>query len=86
MTQSGTIKTYKDILAAGGNAQYDSAVVSTTTYPSYTVYYNGQYTVKRKAKLAKDIAGGVMFWEKGQDAMDNNSLLKAACDSVGRTY
>ncbi len=86
MTQSGTIKTYKDILAAGGNAQYDSAVVSTTTYPSYTVYYNGLYTVKRKAKLAKDIAGGVMFWEKGQDAMDNNSLLKAACDTVGRTY
>ncbi len=86
MTQSGTIKTYKDILTAGGNPQYDSATVSTTTFPSYTVYYNGQYTTKRKAKLAKDIAGGVMFWEKGQDAMDNNSLLKAACDTVGRVY
>lgn len=86
MTQSGTIKTYKDILTAGGNPQYDSATVSTTTYPSYTVYYNGQYTTKRKAKLAKDIAAGVMFWEKGQDAMDDNSLLKAACDTVGRTY
>lgn len=86
MTQSGTIKTYKDILAAGGNPQYDSATVSTTTFPSYTVYYNGQYTTKRKAKLAKDIAAGVMFWEKGQDAMDNNSLLKAACDTIGRTY
>lgn len=86
MTQSGTIKTYKDILTAGGNPQYDSATVSTTTYPSYTVYYNGQYTTKRKAKLAKDIAAGVMFWEKGQDAVDNNSLLKAACDTIGRTY
>ena len=86
MTQSGTIKTYKDILAAGGNPQYDSATVSTTTFPSYTVYYNGQYTTKRKAKLAKDIAAGVMFWEKGQDAMDGNSLLKAACDTIGRTY
>lgn len=86
ITQSGTIKTYKDILLAGGNPQYDSAVVSSASFPSYTVYYNGQYTVKRKAKLAKDIANGVMLWEKWQDAVDVNSLLKAACDTVGRAY
>ncbi|MBL7723300.1 MAG: glycoside hydrolase family 18 protein [Chitinophagaceae bacterium] len=86
ITQTGTIKTYKDILLAGGNPQYDSAVVSSTSFPSYTVYYNGQYTVKRKAKLAKDIANGVMLWEKWQDAADVNSLLKAACDTVGRAY
>jgi len=86
ITQTGTIKTYKDILLAGGNPQYDSAVVSSASFPSYTVYYNGQYTVKRKAKLAKDIANGVMLWEKWQDAADNNSLLKAACDTVGRAY
>jgi hypothetical protein len=42
--------------------------------------------VKRKAKLAKDIAAGVMFWEKWQDAPDAHSLLKAACDTVGRSY
>lgn len=86
ITQTGTIKTYKDILLAGGNPQYDSAVVSSSSFPSYTVYYNGQYTVKRKAKLAKDIANGVMLWEKWQDAADVNSLLKAACDTVGRAY
>lgn len=86
ITQTGTIKTYKDILLAGGNPQYDSAVVSSSSFPSYTVYYNGQYTVKRKAKLAKDIANGVMLWEKWQDAADINSLLKAACDTVGRAY
>ena len=86
ITQTGTIKTYKDILLAGGNPQYDSAVVSSSSFPSYTVYYNGQYTVKRKAKLAKDIANGVMLWEKWQDAVDVNSLLKAACDTVGRAY
>jgi len=86
ITQSGTIKTYKDILTAGGNSQFDSAVVSASGFPSYTVYYNGQYTTKRKAKLAKDIANGVMFWEKWQDAQDGNSLLKAACDTVGRSY
>jgi len=86
ITQTGTIKTYKDILAAGGSPQSDSAVVTATGFPSYTVYYNGQYTTKRKAKLAKDIANGVMFWEKWQDAQDGNSLLKAACDTVGRAY
>jgi chitinase len=87
MAQSGNIVTYNGILTQGGNSQYDSAMVTTTTTPTpFKVYYNGQYTAKRKAKLAKDIANGVMFWEKGQDANDNNSLLKAACDTVGRGY
>ena len=87
ITQSNTILTYNGILGQGGNPQYDSAVVTASGYPSpYTIYYNGQYTTKRKAKLAKDIANGVMFWEKGQDAHDVNSLLKAACDTVGRAY
>ncbi len=86
MTQSGTILTYKGILAQGANPQYDSAVVSAGAFTNYTIYYNGQYTIKRKAKLAKDIANGVMLWEKWQDATDDNSLLKAACDTVGRSY
>jgi chitinase len=86
ITQSGTILTYKSILAQGGNPQLDSAIVSVTGFPNYMIYYNGQYTVKRKAKLAKDIANGVMLWEKWQDAPDGNSLLKAACDTVGRPY
>lgn len=86
ITQSGTILTYKSILAQGGNPQLDSAIVSVTGFPNYMIYYNGQYTVKRKAKLAKDIANGVMLWEKWQDAIDGNSLLKAACDTVGRPY
>jgi len=86
ITQSNTVLSYRTILAQGGNAQLDSAVVSAGSFSNYTIYYNGQYTVKRKAKLAKDMAGGVMFWEKWQDAPDANSLLKAACDTVGRTY
>jgi chitinase len=86
ITQSGTVLTYKSILSQGGNPQYDSAVVSAGGFTNYTIYYNGQYTVKRKAKLAKDIANGVMLWEKWQDAVDGNSLLKAACDTVGRSY
>jgi chitinase len=86
ITQTGTVLTYKTILSQGGNPQYDSAVVTAGGFTNYTIYYNGQYTVKRKAKLAKDIANGVMMWEKWQDAIDNNSLLKAACDTVGRSY
>jgi GH18 family chitinase len=86
ITQSGTILTYKSILAQGGNPQYDSAVVTAGTFTNYTIYYNGQYTVKRKAKLAQTIANGIMMWEKWQDAMDDNSLMKAACDTVGRSY
>ena len=86
ITQSGTILTYKSILAQGGNPLLDSAIVTSGSFVNYTIYYNGQYTVKRKAKLAKDIANGVMLWEKWQDAADGNSLLKAACDTVGRSY
>lgn len=86
ITQSGTVLTYKTILAQGGNPLYDSAAVTAGAFTNYTIYYNGQYTVKRKAKLAKDIANGVMFWEQWQDAADGNSLMKAACDTVGRGY
>jgi chitinase len=87
ISQSGNVVTYSGIISQGGNPQYDSAMVTSSATPTpFKVYYNGQYTTKRKAKLAKDIAGGVMFWEKGQDVMDNNSLIKAACDTVGRSY
>jgi len=86
ITQTGTVLSYKTILAQAGNPQYDSAVVTAGGFTNYTIYYNGQYTVKRKAKLAKDIANGVMMWEKWQDDPGVNSLLKAACDTVGRAY
>ena len=53
---------------------------------NYKIYYNGQPTVKRKAMLAKNTAGGVMMWEKAQDSHDGTSLLKAICDTIGRSY
>jgi len=86
ITQSGTILAYKEILAKGGSSQSDSAVVSNGSFSNYTIYYNGQPTVKRKTMLAKLNANGVMMWEKWHDAMDANSLLKAACDTIGRPY
>lgn len=86
ITQSGTILAYKDILTKGGSSQSDSAVVSNGSFTNYTIYYNGQATIKRKTMLAKQTANGVMMWEKWHDAMDGNSLLKAACDTIGRLY
>lgn len=86
ITQSGTILTYKDILSKGGSPQSDSALVSNGAFTNYMIYYNGQPTVKKKTMLAKQMANGVMMWEKWQDATDANSLLKAACDTIGRAY
>jgi chitinase len=86
ITQTGTVLTYRDILSRGGSSQSDSAIVTNGGFTNYTIYYNGQPTVKKKAILAKQIANGVMMWEKWEDAMDGNSLLKAACDTVGRAY
>lgn len=79
--------TYAQILGRGGSALSDSAIVTDAGWPSpFTIYYNGQPTVKKKAMLAKSMANGVMMWEKGQDTHDGTSLLKAMCDTLGRTY
>lgn len=87
MTQTGTQLSYAEILKQGGSPFSDSAVVATTAWPTtYTLYYNGQPTIKRKTMLAKERGNGVMLWEKGQDAHDAYSLLKAVCDTIGRTY
>jgi chitinase len=86
ITQGSTVLSYRTILQQGGNPLLDSAIVTAGGFSNYTIYYNGLLTVKRKAILAKQIANGVMMWEKWQDATDGNSLLKAACDTVGRVY
>ena len=86
ITQTGTVLTYSTITSGSGSALLDSAVVTAGGFTNYTVYYNGQPTVKRKAMLAKSMANGVMMWEKGQDRNDGLSLLKAICDTIGRAY
>lgn len=86
ITQSGTILTYSGILSQGGSAQSDSATVTAGSFTNYKIYYNGQPTTKKKAMLAKNTAGGIMLWEHGQDTHDATSLLKAACDTIGRVY
>jgi GH18 family chitinase len=86
ITQTGTVLSYNDILLKGGNPKSDSAIVSNGAFTNYTIYYNGLVTVKKKAMLAKQSGNGIMLWEKSHDAHDNNSLLKAVCDTVGRSY
>lgn len=86
ITQTNTVLTYKTILSQGGNSQNDSATVTAGGFSNYTIYYNGQPTVKKKAAYAKQITNGIMFWEIAQDTDDDRSLIKAACDTIGRTY
>jgi GH18 family chitinase len=86
MTQTNTVLSYKTILAQGGSSVSDSATVSSGGFSNYTIYYNGQPTVKKKAAYARTIAGGVMFWEIGEDVADDRSLIKAACDTLGIQY
>ena len=87
ITQTNTVLTYAAILLQGGSSQSDSAIVTSGGYPApYTIYYNGQATVKKKAMLATAMGNGVMMWEKGQDTNDATSLLRAVCDTIGRPY
>jgi GH18 family chitinase len=86
ITQDGTTLSYKTILQQGGNPLSDSAKVSARGFSDYTIYYNGQPTVKKKAVYAHANGGGIMFWEMGEDASDDRSLIKAACDTLGIRY
>jgi GH18 family chitinase len=87
ITQTNTVLSYGQILSKGGDPLLDSAIVTSSGYPApYTIYYNGQPTAKKKAMLAKSTANGVMMWEKWHDTHDGTSLLKAMCDTIGRSY
>jgi chitinase len=41
------------------------------------MYYNGIPTIKKKVKLARKNAGGVMFWQLGGDTRGEKSLVRA---------
>ena len=83
MTQSGTSMGFASILQQGGDPDSDEAVVSTSTFPSYTIYYNGRPTIRKKVSycIEKGV-GGYFFWEAGQDIHDDRSLMKAAYDEA----
>lgn len=78
---SNSALAYRDIVAANANVNIDSALVGSTKY-----YYNGVITTKKKAKLAKDVANGIMFWEFYHDDGGSKSIIKAANDTLSRSY
>lgn len=72
---------YRDIEASGANVNLNVATVNGTQYG-----YNGIATIQQKTQLAKDRANGIMFWEFSHDSNNDNSLIKAANDKLGRSY
>ena len=78
---SNTSKAYRDFVANNANTTLDSASIAGVKY-----YFNGTNTTKKKAKLAKDVANGVMFWEFYHDDNGAKSIIKAANDTLGRSY
>lgn len=63
---------YKDII--GINASY--AVRDTVTImDSLRMYFNGKETIRKKTRLAKDRASGIMIWQLFGDASGSESLL-----------
>jgi GH18 family chitinase len=73
--------TYRTIEAAGVDVNVNVATVNGTQWG-----FNGIALVKQKAQLAKDRANGIMFWEFANDSNNDNSLIKAANDQLGRSY
>lgn len=70
-------QTYRSIVAA------DPAAANVDTDGNED--YNSLPTIRKKAKLALDSVGGIMFWELSQDATGSLSLLSAV-DEVADAY
>jgi GH18 family chitinase len=70
--------TYRRIVAADPGAAYQDAV----EHYGATIRYNGIPTVQAKTRLARERAGGIMFWTLEHDAPGDLSLLKAIDDVV----
>lgn len=70
---NSTSMPFKDLLKNGADRNGSEFAVSGTVY-----YYNGFSTIEQKTQLAKQRANGIMFWEMGQDAAGENSLIKHA--------
>jgi GH18 family chitinase len=80
-SSTGSSIGYRDIEASGANVNLNVATVNNVQYG-----YNGIATIQQKTQLAKDRANGIMFWEFSHDSNNDNSLIKAANDKLGRSY
>jgi len=74
-------KAYRDLVTANADVNLDYATLEGVQY-----YFNGILTTKKKAKLAKETANGIMFWEFYHDDNGSKSIIRAANDELGRNY
>lgn len=66
-----TWATYETLLAE----DVEAAGKDTTVYNGFTVWYNGQDTIRRKTEFAMENLGGIMIWELSQDTRDREKSL-----------
>lgn len=78
---TGNSKAYREFETAGLDIRQDKVTLAGVDY-----WFNGINTIKQKTQLAKDRANGIMFWEFANDSNNDNSLIKAANDQLGRKY
>lgn len=78
---SNASKAYRDFVAANVDVNLDYATIDGVQY-----YFNGLITTKKKVKLAKETANGIMFWEFYHDDNGNKSIIRAANEELGRNY
>jgi chitinase len=78
---SNAAKAYREFVTAGADVTLDNAAIDDVQY-----YFNGTITTRKKAKLAKDVANGIMFWEFYHDDNSDKSIIRAANDELGRNY
>lgn len=78
---NNSAKAYRDFVTAGADVSLDNVLINGVQF-----YFNGTITTKKKAKLAKDIANGIMFWEFYHDDNGDKSIIRAANDELGRNY
>ncbi|MBT2563242.1 chitinase [Pedobacter sp. ISL-68] len=78
---NNSAKAYRDFVTAGADVSLDNALIDGVQF-----YFNGTITTRKKAKLAKDIANGIMFWEFYHDDNGEKSIIRAANDELGRNY
>jgi chitinase len=78
---SNAAKAYRDFVTAGADVTLDNAAIDGVQY-----YFNGTITTRKKAKLAIDVANGIMFWEFYHDDNSDKSIIRAANDELGRNY
>jgi len=78
---NNSAKAYRDFVTAGADISLDHASIDGVQF-----FFNGTITTRKKAKLAKDIANGIMFWEFYHDDNGDKSIIRAANDELGRNY